>query len=178
MCFLMGLCVGGMLPVMFAIMAETIPARHRGWLMVLVGGDIAGAYILTSWLSAELVPGFSWRILWLLGAPTGALLIILNRWIPESPRFLLATGRTEEARAVMARYGAVAVTIHATTRFNGKPMSAESRRIRSAVTSVNPSARRLVGIHSWKPKVTRPTASPSSTTAAVIPVKGARHSSA
>jgi putative MFS transporter len=49
MCFLMGLGVGGMLPITFALLAETIPARHRGWLMVLIGGDIAGAYVITSW---------------------------------------------------------------------------------------------------------------------------------
>lgn len=109
MCFLMGLGVGGMLPITFALMAETIPARHRGWLMVLIGGDVAGAYIITSWLSSELVPAYSWRILWLLGFPTGLLLIMLNRWIPESPRFLLATGRDEEARAVMEHYGAQVV---------------------------------------------------------------------
>jgi len=106
MCFIMGLGVGGMLPITYALMAETIPARHRGWLMVLIGGDIAAAYVITSWLASELVPQFSWRILWLLGLPTGVLLILLNRWIPESPRFLLATGRAEEARAVMERYGA------------------------------------------------------------------------
>jgi putative MFS transporter len=106
MCFVMGLGVGGMLPIIFTLMAETIPARHRGWLMVLIGGDIAGAYIVTSWLSTTLVPDYSWRILWLLGAPTGILLIVLNRWIPESPRFLLAHGREAEARSVMTRYGA------------------------------------------------------------------------
>jgi putative MFS transporter len=109
MCFVMGLGVGGMLPIMFTIMAETIPARHRGWLLVLIGGDVAGAYILTSWLAATLVPTLSWRILWLLGLPTGVLLILLNRWIPESPRFLLARGRTDEAAAIMERYGAVVV---------------------------------------------------------------------
>lgn len=106
MCFIMGLGVGGMLPIAYALMAETIPARHRGWLMVLIGGDIAAAYIITSWLASSLVPDFSWRILWLLGAPTGLLLILLNRWIPESPRYLLAAGRDAEARAVMERYGA------------------------------------------------------------------------
>lgn len=109
MCFVMGLGVGGMLPITFALIAETIPARHRGWLMVLIGGDIAGAYVITSWLSTSLVPDYSWRILWLIGAPTGLLLIVLNRWIPESPRFLLAQGRAEEARAVMRRYGAAIV---------------------------------------------------------------------
>jgi putative MFS transporter len=109
MCFIMGLGVGGMLPIMFTIMAETIPARHRGWLLVLIGGDVAGAYIITSWLAAALVPSLSWRILWLIGFPTGILLILLSRWIPESPRFLLARGRTDEAAAIMERYGAVIV---------------------------------------------------------------------
>ncbi|MBI1731672.1 MAG: MFS transporter [Gammaproteobacteria bacterium] len=106
MCFLMGLAVGGMLPICYALLAETIPARHRGWLMILIGADIAGAYVLTSWLAAALVPEYSWRILWLIGMPTGVVFILMNRWIPESPRFLLANGRGAEARVVMARYGA------------------------------------------------------------------------
>jgi len=109
MCFVMGLGVGGMLPITFALLAEAIPARHRGWLMVLVGGDVAGAYIITSWLSAELTPAYGWRILWLLGLPTGVLLLLLNKWIPESPRFLLQNGREAEARAVMTRYRAEVV---------------------------------------------------------------------
>lgn len=109
MCFVMGLGAGGMLPITFTLIAETIPARHRGWLMVLIGGDVAGAYILTSWLSSSLVPHYTWRVLWLIGLPTGLLLIVLNRWIPESPRFLLAQGRNEEAAAVMDRYGAAVV---------------------------------------------------------------------
>lgn len=108
-CFIMGVAVGGMLPIAFTLMAETIPARHRGWLMVLVGGDVAAAYIITSALSAWLVPEYSWRILWLIGLPTGAMLIFLQRFIPESPRFLLAQGREDEARQVMERYGAAIV---------------------------------------------------------------------
>lgn len=109
MCFLMGIGVGGMLPICYALLAETIPARHRGWVMILIGADIAGAYILTSWVAAELVPTYSWRILWLIGLPTGVLFIMLNKWIPESPRFLLVNGREAEARAVMAHYGATIV---------------------------------------------------------------------
>ncbi|MET9413599.1 MFS transporter [Streptomyces klenkii] len=114
MCLAMGIGAGGMLPITATLLAETIPARHRGWLMVLVGGDIAAAYVITSWLAAELTPTFSWRILWLIGLPTGLLFLALNRWIPESPRFLLAQGRHAEAEAVMARYGATAVERGAT----------------------------------------------------------------
>ncbi|GAA2263722.1 MFS transporter [Actinomadura luteofluorescens] len=107
MCLMMGLAAGGMLPITFSLLAEMIPGRHRGWVMVLIGGNLALAYSITSSLSSALVPHYSWRILWLLGMPTGVLLIALNRWIPESPRFLLAHGREDEARAIMARYGAV-----------------------------------------------------------------------
>src|SRR5205814_2973867 len=80
-CFVMGLGAGGMLPITFALMAETVPARHRGWLMVLIGGDVAGAYIIISWLASTIGASdrFGWRILWLLGLPTGVLLILLNR---------------------------------------------------------------------------------------------------
>ncbi|HVZ22030.1 MAG TPA: MFS transporter, partial [Vicinamibacterales bacterium] len=60
-------------------------------------------------LATSFVPHYSWRILWLIGFPTGMLLTVLNRWIPESPRFLLARGRVEEAEAVMAYYGATVV---------------------------------------------------------------------
>ena len=59
MCFVMGLAVGGMLPICYALLAETIPARHRSWLMILIGADIAGAYIVTSWLAVALVPTYS-----------------------------------------------------------------------------------------------------------------------
>ncbi|MFL6110435.1 MAG: MFS transporter [Catenulispora sp.] len=107
-CFAMGIGVGGLLPITFALMSETIPKRHRGWLMVLIGSDIAGAYIIVSWLASTIAAPehYGWRMLWLIGLPSGLMLLLLNRWIPESPRFLLLHGRDEEARAVMNRYGA------------------------------------------------------------------------
>jgi putative MFS transporter len=131
MCFVMGLGVGGMLPIMFTIMAETIPARHRGWLLVLIGGDVAGAYIITSWLASALIPSLSWRILWLIGFPTGVLLILLNRWIPESPRFLLARGRAGEAAAIMERYGAALVHEPEPRIADGSPASQSMLRLTS-----------------------------------------------
>ena len=111
MCFVMGLAAGGMLPIAFTLIAETIPARHRGWLVVLIGGDVAGAYVITSWLAGALTPHYTWRILWLLGLPTGLLLIALNKWIPESPRYLIASGQDKAAGAIMRRFGARAIDV-------------------------------------------------------------------
>ncbi len=109
MCLIMGASAGGMLPITFALMAESVPATHRGWLIVLQTGlGTVGGYLLASSAAALLEPHLSWRVLWALGLPTGAVLLVLNRWIPESPRFLLAAGRTDEAHAVMRHYGITA----------------------------------------------------------------------
>jgi putative MFS transporter len=111
MCFLMGLAAGGMLPIVYALMAESVPAKSRGWLVVLHGGmGTVGGTLAAAGFAALLEPTWSWRILWLMNLPTGVLMLILNRWIPESPRFLLDRGRINEARGVMARYG-VAIEI-------------------------------------------------------------------
>jgi putative MFS transporter len=106
MCFLMGAAAGGMLPVTYALLAEIMPTRHRGWALVLVGGlGSGGGDFAASGFSAWLEPIFSWRILFLLNLPTGLLLLSLSGFIPESAKFLLARGRRAEARAAMARFG-------------------------------------------------------------------------
>src|SRR5206468_2707206 len=106
MCFMMGAAAGGMLPVTYALLAEMMPSKHRGWALVLVGGlGAVGGYFAASSLSALFQPTFGWRILWLLNLPTGLSLVLLGVLIPESAKFLLARGRREEAQAVMARFG-------------------------------------------------------------------------
>lgn len=106
MCFLMGIAAGGMLPIVYALMAESIPARRRGWLIVLHGGfGAACGYLVAAGLAAWLEPQFTWRMLWFAGLPTGLILLLLNYWIPESPRYLLEHGRVDDAEAVMRRYG-------------------------------------------------------------------------
>jgi putative MFS transporter len=109
MCFMMGAAAGGMLPVTYALLAEMMPSRHRGWSLVLVGGlGAVGGYFAASGISAWLQPIFGWRILWLANLPTGLTLVLLGGLLPESAKFLLSRGRAQEAEAVMRRFGAVA----------------------------------------------------------------------
>lgn len=108
MCFMMGAAAGGMLPVTYALLAEMMPNRHRGWSLVLVGGlGAGGGYLVASGAATYLVPILSWRILWLLNLPTGLALVFLGAFIPESAKFLLARGRAVEARQVMKKFGSV-----------------------------------------------------------------------
>ncbi|WP_460760161.1 MFS transporter [Lysobacter fragariae] len=105
MCFLMGASAGGLLPITFTLMAETVPAAHRGWLLVALGGiGTSAGYLLAAGAAATLEPMFSWRVLWLLGLPTGAMIVFLYRFIPESPRFLSNAGLEHQARAVLRKF--------------------------------------------------------------------------
>ena len=106
MCFLMGIGAGGMLPVGYALLAEIMPTRHRGWSLVLVGGigTVVG-YFATSVLSALLQPTFGWRILWLINLPIALILVVVSPALQESARFLQSMGRIDEARETLARFG-------------------------------------------------------------------------
>lgn len=107
MCFLMGASAGGMLPLVLALVAEVVPRRSRAALTVLIAGlGGTGGYLAASGAAAILAPHYGWRVLWLIGLPTGLLLALFARYIPESPRFLLLVGREEEARRALERYGA------------------------------------------------------------------------
>jgi len=130
MCFLMGASAGGLLPIAFTLMAETVPSRHRGWLLVLLGGiGTTGGYLAASGCAAWLEPDFGWRILWFLNLPTGLLLIALNRYLPESPRFLMHTGRNQEARNVFERYGVTVVTLDAAEAPPVRARRGDTRRL-------------------------------------------------
>ena len=110
MCFLMGAAAGGLLPVVFALLAETMPAKHRGWSLVMVGGlGAAGGYLAASASSAFFQPLFGWRIIWFLNIPTGLLLVALSNFIPESPKFLVQIGQVDAARALLSRFGAALI---------------------------------------------------------------------
>ncbi|MDH7640487.1 MFS transporter [Sphingomonas oryzagri] len=132
MCFMMGAAAGGMLPVTYALLAEMMPTRHRGWALVMVGGlGAVGGYFAASGASALWQATYSWRILFLLNLPTGLLLVLLGVFIPESAKFLIARGRTDEAEAVMRRFGATA------------------RRVRAEPDPERPAYQALTGLHLW-----------------------------
>jgi putative MFS transporter len=130
MCFLMGASAGGLLPITFTLMAEMIPAAHRGWLLVALGGiGNSAGYLVAAGAAALIEPLFGWRVLWLLGLPTGAIIILTSRLLPESPRFLAGAGLHDQARAVLARFAGNAVEADADTAHAVAPLDAGMRAL-------------------------------------------------
>lgn len=106
MCFLMGASAGGLLPVAYALLTELLPLKRRGFFLVLVGGlGSAGGFFAASGFAALLEPVYGWRVLWLVGLPTGIIVLFLSMWLPESPAYLARVGRLADARASVAAYG-------------------------------------------------------------------------
>ena len=100
MCALMGMAAGGMLPVVYALMTESLPPGRRAAIMVLQAGlTTTGGYMAASGLAAILIPLAGWRVTWFAQLPLVLILITLNRWIPESAAF---TTRQTQAKQTPA----------------------------------------------------------------------------
>ncbi len=100
--FVTGMGIGAEIAAISAYIGEMSPApvrgRFTGWANVFSFSGLA----VVPFVALGLVPHFSWgwRGLFVVGALGGLTLIWAVR-IPESPRWLIARGRLDEARAVV-----------------------------------------------------------------------------
>ncbi len=102
--FLTGTAMGGTLPVDYAIMAEYLPAKERGRFLIYLESFWAVGTIAVAALAWAFIPQFpelGWRFLIGVSALIGILGFWIRRSVPESPRFLMLQGRSDEARAAL-----------------------------------------------------------------------------
>jgi putative MFS transporter len=99
--FLVGLGLGGELPVASTLVSEFSPARRRGLMIVLLESFWAYGWTLAALIGYLAIPRFGWRIAFLVGALPALYVLVLRRGVPESPRYLAAKGRTAEAEAIV-----------------------------------------------------------------------------
>jgi MFS family permease len=103
--FVAGAGIGGEYAAINSAIDELIPAKYRGRVDIGVNGTYwAGAFlaaILTVGVVNNLSDGISWRIAFLIGPALGFVIIFVRKNLPESPRWLLMHGRTEEAEVAV-----------------------------------------------------------------------------
>lgn len=107
--FLAGLGFGGVAPVATSLVGEFAPREKRGALMGWTQVIWMLGWILAATGGVLLVHGFGWRGVFALGILPLALAVLGPSLVPESPRFLLAHGRHQDAEALVhtleVRYG-------------------------------------------------------------------------
>jgi MFS family permease len=103
-----GLGIGGEYAAINSAIDELIPAKYRGRVDLIVNGSF--------WLGAALGSGasllfldpklfaidFGWRFGFAVGGVLGLGILLLRRFVPESPRWLVTHGRTRQADAAVA----------------------------------------------------------------------------
>lgn len=115
--FIGGLAIGGVSVVVPLYIVEVSPGRYRGRLVAMNQLNIVLG-ILVSYISnyfvARFMPNIDPRIVWrvMLGVECLpiALFMALLATIPESPRWLVRAGRSDNARGVLERIGYPQVT--------------------------------------------------------------------
>ncbi len=106
--FLTGAGIGGEAAAINSAIQELIPARFRGRTDLAINGSFwigaalgaAGTLVLLD--PAVLPPDQGWRAAFGIGALLGLVILVLRRFIPESPRWLMTHGRLAEAEHVVA----------------------------------------------------------------------------
>eukprot|EP01037_Dinobryon_pediforme_P010969 gene10969-11050_t len=105
--FLTGAGIGGEYSAVNATIQELIPARFRGFTDMAVNGSFwlgaafgaAGSLVV---LNPSVMPAeYGWRAAFLIGGALGFGILLLRRFLPESPRWLMTHGRPQDAEDVV-----------------------------------------------------------------------------
>jgi MFS family permease len=105
--FITGSGIGGEYSAINSAIDELIPARARGWTDLAINGTwwvgtAFGAGLTTVLTNPHMLPiNLGWRLAFALGAVLGLGILLVRRYVPESPRWLMMHGRFEEADQVV-----------------------------------------------------------------------------
>ena len=103
---LAGLGTGAESAIIAPFLAEFVPASRRGWFLGALAGFFSFGFVGAALIGRFVVPTSDqgWRWAQVITALPVLLLLWWRRSLPESPRYLLLRGRTQEAEQVVADF--------------------------------------------------------------------------
>ncbi|MEU3222816.1 MFS transporter [Streptomyces sp. NPDC006976] len=107
--FVQGLAIGGEVPVAAAFISEITRSFKRGRFVLLYELVFPAGLTVGALVAAWVVPAAGWRTMFAVAAVPGLLAFLVQRRVPESPRWLADRGRLAEAEAVMTEIEAKVV---------------------------------------------------------------------
>ncbi len=99
--FITGFGLGGELPAASTLVSEFSPTRIRGRNVIILESFWAWGWILAALVAYMLIPIYGWRIAFWVGGVPALFAAFLRRAVPESPRYLAASGKIHEADALV-----------------------------------------------------------------------------
>ncbi len=99
--FLVGVGLGGELPVVASLLTEIVPGKHRGRFIVWLESFWAFGWLAAALIAFLLIPKYGWRMAFVIGSLPALYVWVVRRKLPESPRWLASMGRPVEALAVV-----------------------------------------------------------------------------
>jgi MFS family permease len=104
--FVTGIGIGGEYGAINSAIEEFIPPRYRGRVDGVINASWnIGAVVASAaaFAALGLLPSGAWRAVFWFGAIVAVAVVFVRSGVPESPRWLLARGRVDEARAIVER---------------------------------------------------------------------------
>lgn len=86
--FFVGAGLGGELPVASTLVSESVSAKERGRVVVLLESFWAAGWLLAALIAYFIIPEYGWRIALILTALPAFYAIYLRRNLPDSPKFV------------------------------------------------------------------------------------------
>lgn len=96
--FLVGMGLGGELPVASTLVSESVEAKERGRVVVLLESFWAAGWIVSAVIAYFIIPTYGWRIALLITALPAFYTIYLRLKLPDSPQF---TAKSTESRSIL-----------------------------------------------------------------------------
>jgi putative MFS transporter len=98
---LLGFGMGMEFPVAQSMVSEIIPAERRGRYIAYLEGFWPLGFIASGLLIYAVLSVADWRWVFILQAIPALFVLVIRRYVPESPRWLAVHGHSERAETVM-----------------------------------------------------------------------------